>query len=475
MRFAWIVLSVLAVRFMLLALAFPPGDGDLVWQQELGDHILRGGGIPRALGDEVLTASGAPWTPQEWLFGIGVALSKEHGAWLLFAAGSAAAALAALVFTAKRAVARGASALATAAVTALAAICLFESFGVRAQVIAWPFLAATLLLLEVEGPLAFLVIPVAALWSNLHGSAILAPVFATLIALGALLDDRGFTPRVRRFAALAAASGFAICLNPFGVGLPLYALSLFQSPIKEWISEWMVTDITDPGFQLGALPLLFALVAAGGRKRMPWRERLVLGAGVFLLLTAGRNIAIFGIVAAPAAATGFDRLLALLPRRADRPLSARAVKIADRAIPAFSFVVAALVGVMLWNNQDARRDTHLPTAALTALGKIPGEHRLLCLDFAWCSARTPRTRVLLDGRADPFPADVWRDYAAISDLAPNFRERIAARGIDAIVTQRGAALDAALRSLPEWRNAFSDTKYRLWVKRSDDRRGGSKA
>ncbi len=475
MRFTWIILSVLAVRFVLWALAFPPGDGDLLWQQALGDQILREGHIPHSAGAETFTASGSPWLPQEWLFSIGVALAMEHGAWMLFAAASAAAALAALVLTAQRTVARGASPLAVAAATALAAVCLLESFGVRAQVIAWPFLAATLLLLEVEGPLAFLVIPVAALWSNLHGSAILAPVFATLITLGALLDDRAFTPRVRRFAALAAASAVAICLNPFGVGLPLYALSLFQSPIKSWIDEWRVTDIAIASFSFGALPLILAAFAADVRGRMPWRDRLVLGAGIFLLLTAARNIAIFGIIAAPFAAAGFDRLLALLPRRAERPLSARAVKIADRAIPAFTFVMAALVGVMLWNDRDARRDEHVPTAALATLGTLPGEHRLFCLDFAWCNARTPHTRVFLDGRADPFSVDVWRDYAAISDLAQSFRERIAARGIDAIVTQRGAALDAALHALPEWRDVFSDTKYRLWIKRSDDRRGGSKA
>jgi hypothetical protein len=153
------------------------------------------------------------------------------------------------------------------------------------------------------------------------------------------------------------------------------------------------------------------------------------------------------------------------------------VKIADRAVPALSFALAAVVGVVLWNNQEVRRDDHLPTAALAVLGKLPGEHHLFCLDFAWCSpsAQGPRTRVFLDGRADPFPLDVWRDYAVISDLGPAFRERIEARGVDAIVTTRGAVLDAALHALPEWRDAFSDTKYRLWIKSSDEARGRPKA
>jgi hypothetical protein len=468
MRFAWIVLSVLAVRFVLSASAFPPGDGDLIWQQALGDQILHDGRIPHSLGHDTFSAPGAPWTPQEWLFGIGVALSKAHGVWPFFAAAAAASALGALVLIAQRAVARGASALATAGVTVLAAICLFESFGVRAQVIAWPLLAAMLLLLEIEGPAAYLVIPLAALWSNLHASAMLAPVFAGLMALGAFLDDGAPSPRVRRLGTIAVGSAVAICLNPFGIELPLYALSLFASPIKSWITEWKVTDLADMSFRFGAFPLILAAIAADARARMPWRDRLVLGASVFLLLTAARNIPVFGIVAAPFAAAGIDRLLALLPRRAERQLSAREVQIADRAVPAFSFVVAAVLGVMLWNNQEARRDDHLPAAALAALGKMPGEHRLLCLDFAWCSlgAQTPRTRVFLDGRADPYPVDVWRDYIAIVRIAPDFRDRIAERGIDAIVTKRGVALDAALRVTPEWRDVFSDGNYRLWIKAS---------
>lgn len=477
MKFAWIVLSVLAVRFVLLALAFPAGDGDLVWQQSLGAHILREGRIPNSLGAETFAAAGAAWTAQEWLYGLGVALTKEYGVWSVFAAGAAAAAIGALVLTAQRAAARGASPLATAVVTALAGICMFESFGIRAQVIAWPLLAATLFLLEVEGPLAYLVIPLAALWSNLHGSAMLAPVLATLAALGAYLDDGALSPRVRRLGTIAAASGVAICMNPFGLGLPLFALSLFASPIKAFINEWKVTDIADPSFCLGAFPLILAAAAADPSKRMPWRDRLVLGAGIFLLLTAARNIAIFGIIIAPFAARGLDRLPALLPRRVEQPLSARAVKIADRAIPAFAFTVAAIVGAMLWNNREARRDEHFPTAALAALGKLPGEHRLFCVDFAWCSfdARTPRTRIFLDGRSDAFPIDVWRDFAAIAAPRPNFRERIAVRGVDAIVTERGAAIDAALHALPEWRDAFSDAKYRLWVRASADRSSPPKA
>ena len=477
MRFAWIVLAVLAVRFVLTALAFPPGDGDLVWQRALGEHILREGQIPRALGNETFTAAGAPWTPQEWLFGIGVAFSREHGVWPLFAAVSALAALVATALTARRTVMRGGSALSTAVVTALAAVCLFESFGVRAQVFAWPFLAATLLLLEIEGPLAFLILPLAAVWSNLHASAMLAPVFVSLAAFGAFLDDGAPSPRVRRLGAIAAGSAVAICLNPFGIELPLYALSLFHSPIKEWIVEWGVTTIADPAFCLAAFPMILAAAAADAGKRMPWRDRLALGAGVFLLFTAARNIAIFGIIAAPFAAAGFDRLLALLPRQNEPQLSPRAVKIADRVVPAFSFVVAAIVGVSLWNDRDARLDDHLPTAPLAALGKLPGEHHLFCLDFAWCSLgeQTPNTRIFLDGRADPFPADVWRDYTAIELAAPNFRERIDARGVDAIVTTRGAALDAALHALPEWRDTFSDTKYRLWIKTSDEARDRPKA
>jgi len=41
--------------------------------------------------------------------------------------------------------------------------------------------------------------------------------------------------------------------------------------------------------------------------------------------------------------------------------------------------------------------------------------RVFCEDLAWCSVflGDRSTRVFMDGRCDPYPLPVWRDYIAV--------------------------------------------------------------
>lgn len=294
MKFVWLVLGVFAARFLATAIAFPQGDGDLRWQRWLGRTILARRAIPRALGAETFSVAGAHWTPQEWAFSLVAAHATAGLAWVCFAGTIALCAVLALGIVAYHAVRRGASSRAVVFCTALAGIGLFASFGVRVQVVAWPLLALYLLLLDAEGPWAFAAIVVAALWSNLHASAMLAPVLAAVATLGTAVDERGVTLPVRRMLAITGGSAIALCCNPFGWDLPLYALTLFSSPIREQISEWQPTVLSDVSFAAGALPLLLIgllFFADRGGRRV--RDLLLLGATTYLMLGAVRNIAVF--------------------------------------------------------------------------------------------------------------------------------------------------------------------------------------
>ena len=313
MRFAWLVVAIFGARYVTMAVAYPPADGDLAWQRWLGRVIASTGRIPHALGSETVTASGAPWVPQEWLFSLGAAVAVPgSGAWYVFAGAAGLAAALALASTAALAVRRGASPRAVALCTICVGVAFFESFGVRAQVAGWACLAAFVLLLDLRPPWCWVALPLAALWSNLHASAVLAPAVAALIAAAAFANE-GAGPRTRRAALMAAGSLGAICCNPFGWGLPVYALSLLHNPVKAYISEWKATDLGDPSFAFGALPLLVGLVAfaAAGRPGSRARDTFLALAFAYLMLSAARNIAIFAIVAAPIVAEALTRNLAV--------------------------------------------------------------------------------------------------------------------------------------------------------------------
>jgi hypothetical protein len=470
MKYAWLVIGIFAARCFTTAIAFPPGDGDLWWQRLLGAQILRTHAVPRSLGSEAFTAPYAPWVPQEWLFGIAAYLGRSGASWDIFASTCAIAAIAALAIACAQAVRRGASPVAIAVCSLFASISLFESFGVRAQVVAWPMLALFLFLLDVDGPWCYAALAVAALWSNLHASAMLAPILAAACTLGSALDEGKIGARTRRLATVAVFSVIAICLNPFGWDLPHYALGLFNNPIKSYITEWQVTSLGDLSFAFGSLPLMLIAMALGTREGANgersahrWRDVCLLAAFGYLMLSAGRNINIFAIAALPIVASALTRRVAWFALPVERPPST-IDRIAAFGLPAVALVLALVVSQQLVGKIPPA--TGLASAPLAALAKMPGEHDILCTDFAWCSLAlgVPKQRVFLDGRADPYPRDVWEDFVSVLRLDHDWLGMLDRRHVNALVVARDGQVDQALELVHGWHVAYADKEYRLWLR-----------
>ncbi len=462
MRFAWFVIAVFAGRFVATAVCFPHGDGDLGWQRWLGGRILASGRLPDALGSETFTAVGAHWVPQEWLFSILAYLSRGAG-WIAFASLCAACAVATIVLTGRRATRRGVHPYATAVVVSALGIGLLESFGVRVQVLAWPLAAAFLLLLEYDGPQAYAAIAIAALWSNVHASVVLAPVFAGAAFVGTFFDE-GLTARARRLLVIAASSALATCANPLGWRLPAYAVTLFTSPFKSMISEWKHTDIGDTSFAYGALPLVAIVVAFGVRGRRPWRDRITLAVVGWLMLSAARNVAIFCIAAAPIAAESLTAGVTFLRERLGTIAFAVPTRAARWGEAALVVALAAGIGASLVHTErTGGAPDDQPTAALAAIRATPQARNVFCADFAWCSfLLASRDRVFLDGRADPYPQKVWDDFGTIVRVRPAWRKTLRSRDVDTVLVARNAPLESALALDPGWKSTYVDRTYRVW-------------
>ena len=144
MKLAYAIISVFAGALAGAAIHARPIDGDYDWQRWLGSIILRTGRIPGALHSETFSAAGAPWTPQEWAFSVIASIAGTGIGFSIVAFVCGLCVVATLVLVAQRAHRRNASPVTTATVTALCGIALLESFGVRAQVIAWPLVALVL-------------------------------------------------------------------------------------------------------------------------------------------------------------------------------------------------------------------------------------------------------------------------------------------------------------------------------------------
>ncbi len=456
----WACVAAAFAWFISVALRFPPGDGDLLWQQWLGARILREHAIPRALGPETFAAAGAPWTPHEWLFSTVLAFGSEHGApWLipLVCALAAALALATVVLRCRR---RAASPALSAAAAILCALAMIQSYGARAQVLGWMGLATVVWLLEIEGPWAWAAVPATIAWANLHASVFLSPAVAGLFAVAALLRDRRWSPDVTRRASLAAACGAATLATPLGLDLPRYAAGLLASPIRNSISEWGATSITSAAFILGALPLLLILGAFGMRASL--RDRLLAAAFTVVLFTAVRNVPVFALVVAPVA------LSALAAGRAQHAAPPRSARFAAWSAAGVFASLCVLIPALVWHVAPAAQSGLPAGPARALLAQARSQPRVFCEDFAWCSlflGEPGAVRFYMDGRCDPYPAPMWRDYREVMDGNRRWALILQRERIDAILVRRDGALDSLLAERPtQWRKIASDRLARLYVK-----------
>lgn len=464
MKIAWAVILLFCARFALSAWFEPGRDGDIAWQQWLGQQILQSGHIPHALGPETFTAAGAPWVPQEWALSLLLAVTSGSGLFVLAALLATACAATALALTAWSAQKQGASIFPIALCTMLTAFALQESFGVRAQVLAWPLLAAMLFILRnVRGPAVWWIVAIVALWANVHASALLAPALLVAWTVGIAIEERGWNPRVRTYALLTASCLLAVCATPLTFRLPLYALQLFGSPIRQAIQEWQPADITADSFYLGLLPLLLIALVTGIVRPRRWSEFMLFAASVWLAFGAVRNIAVCAIVIAPAVAVQLSKYI---PGRVrvNQLLAERGITVA-----VFALVVPCAF-VVVWNLGHMPRyvEGTLPQRAVAAAATRPGVHNLFCEDFAWCSLalRYSNLREFMDGRCDPFPERVWQDYRAIYAIKPRWTQLLDRDAVDMVLVTRGHALDQALHLQPRWRVAYADRTYELFI-RSD--------
>ncbi|MFN2459229.1 MAG: hypothetical protein ABR591_00850 [Candidatus Velthaea sp.] len=457
----WLSVAAAGGWFGTIALRFPAADGDLLWQRWLGERILRDHAIPRALGAETFAASGAPWTPHEWLFSLLLAFSSDRGApWAVPLLCSVALA-GALIMVVLRCARRGVPPVRAASAVLFCSLAMLQSFGVRAQVLGWAGLTTVVWLLESDGPLAWAAIPATIVWANLHASALLAPVLAATFTLTAFARDRRWTPAVRRSAAIAAGCAAATVATPLGLDLPRYAVALSLSPIRQSISEWGPAGMGSAAFVLGALPLVLLLLAFGARASV--RDRILACAFALLLFSAVRNVPVFALVAAPVA-------LAALPRRGAAAPAAVApgARAAAWALAAVLALMGPALALLVWRAAPARTALLPFEPARTLLRVAASPPRVFCEDFAWCSiflSETRAARFFMDGRCDPYPVPVWREYREVLDGTRRWAAVLDARHIDAILVRRNGTLDSLLAERPHtWRAIASDERARVYVR-----------
>ena len=431
---------------VVVALVVPLPAVDLAYQVRAGAEILATGALPTA-DTWTFTIAGTPWTDQQWLAQVLLAGVHALGGWELLVVLRAAlvGSVTGLLLLAARM--RGADDRTAAVLSLLAFMLAAPALALRPQMFGIVAFAALLLLvtLRERHPRALLVAPLLiAVWANLHGSFVLAPVL-----LGwAWLDDVARGRAWRASLAVLITGCLATLATPYGIGVWTYAAGIGTSPvIAQAVSEWQrTTPFTVPGLLFYLSLAAAAAIVWRGRSRLAWPDALWLAAIALLAVWAVRGLAWWPVGAVPVLA------LALAKPRAKG--SAVGSAGASRASALRGGPLRLLVGVLAvamvvalpwWRSPDALTGRHglltyAPSELAAALRTtvVPGARVFVPQPWgSWFEWAVPDARYLVDARFELFPAEVWTANAAIARGGPDAAAALDAWQIDVVVLPVG--------------------------------------
>lgn len=405
-------------------------DTDLWTHIRFGQFVLSTGHLLR---HDIFSysAPGAPWFNHEWLSDVVIAACYDAAGVIGLKLMKFACAAAIMAMIAAGTAETDASYTVQLAAMLIAALGLRLQIQFRPQLFDYILLAALLALLnrEVRGRCAhlWLVIPIMALWANLHGGFVtgIAVLGLYTVVSGAqdLLAGRGLR-RAIRLAAFTAAALLATLINPFGIREWYVVLAKVKEPI---IAMNLNSEFQSLPAHLAAQPIpilrgyLFAFVIAiaglASIALAPSLDDLPLVA-IALLMTAGwvyavRNMA-FAVIAwcAPLA---HHLELALGKWRRSKPADAASPAVAAMRmqVPILAAAIAFAVATGAFSPRlPISRD--FPVGAVTFMQRH-GLHGNILVEYGWSAYviwhEVPPSRIFFDSFDERFPASVQRSYA----------------------------------------------------------------
>jgi hypothetical protein len=330
----------------------------------------------------------------------------------------------------------------------------------RPQSFAYVLFVAVLWLLldELRSPSrrVYLVLPLLALWANLHGSVIVGSALVSGFALVELFVSLRATPRTvrRRSPLLLVAPWLCVFVSPYATSLPGYYRDvLFSGGFGHYVTEWAPTTLTlqnAPVFLLAAGGLWLLGRTAGTASAF---ETLAFLGLTILALDAVRNAVWLGLLA-----------LVVLPRLVDSLRSSVVEPARLNRLLATAMLVGVLVAIAGVATEPASWFTPaFPSAASDAAATAAGRNGKVFAneqyaDWLMWSHPELAGRVAYDSR---FELLTRRQLQTVVD----FRNRVGAwtsavNGYSVLVLDRTQDGDAAQALLA--RHAFHR------IKRADD-------
>jgi asparagine N-glycosylation enzyme membrane subunit Stt3 len=423
------------------------------------------------------TTLGQSWINPEWLAEIPYYLAfrifAERGIFLMMLLAVDLIIAGVLLLCYRRSGHITASWLATWIAVLLAAI----NIGPRTILFGWLCFLAEMLLLEAfrrGGDRLWLLVPLFALWINLHGTWLIGYAFFIIYlasglvagAWGSIESSRWTPQQWRKLMEVGTASAAALFVNPYGWRLVIYPFDLIfhQQLNVAVIDEWHSVD-----FQSFYGTLIF-LIAAGIMlftlaQRRSWQLYDVLFAllAFYAALTHKRFLFLAGMIVCPMLSIelGSHVFSPYDPRKDKRWLN-----VAFMA----AFFLFGIDHVPSSSSLRAAETRYFPSAALPALNsRCMNQHVLNRYEWGgyliWNAREIP---VFLDSRTDIFDHHgVLLDYLKATQLDNSFAILDRYR-IGCVLLNTDSALVYLLQHSPGWKVQYQDAMTALMVRIAAD-------
>jgi hypothetical protein len=430
-------------------------DPDTMWQVTVGQWIIDHREVP-TVDVYSFTMRGEPWMSTQWLAQVLYAKAFAVAGWsgpVVLAAGAIAVTFALLTRFLFRRLSGGATLTFFAAALALT----MPHMLARPHVLALPLLVAWTAGLTAAADRraapSFWLLPLMALWANLHGGFVFGLALIAALALDAVIGAEASRQKslLMRWVGFGLAALAASCVTPYGWNALLASQKILSlGSALPLIMEWRPADFSSLGaFELTLL-LGVGLVLWRGITLPPMRIVLLLGL-LHMSFAQGRAAEILALVAPLLLAVPLARQIGV----GEAPAIATPVRNAAIA----GVVMALAAGTVLYASVH-RFEPHMhgsPVAAVTELKKLKLSRVFNDYDFGGyliSSGVAP----FIDGRTELYGEKFFVDHNAASGLMEpdNLFRLLEQYKIEATLMRTRSAATKLLDRVDGWQKIYSD-------------------
>jgi hypothetical protein len=432
-------------------------DPDTMWQITVGQWIIDHRAVPET-DIYSFTMYGQPWISTQWLAQALYARAFALAGWsgpVVLAASAIALTFALLAAHLSRRLSESAALVFIATALALTMPHLLARPHALAMPVMVAWIGGLIDAADRRQAPSFWLLPLIALWANLHGGFVFGLFFAGAVALDCVVGAEANARKalVLRWAMFGLAALAAACCTPYGWNAILASEKILAlGGALPLIMEWRAADFSSVGPFEVMLLLGIGLALYRGVKLPPMRIVLLLGL-LHMALAQGRAAEILALVAPMLLAEPLARQIESAAAAAPNPTAP------PRGVLFAGLAVALLAGTFAYASVH-RFAPHMrgsPVAAVVELKKLHVSRVFNDYDFGgYLIANGVPT--FIDGRTELFGEKFFVDHNNASGLMEpeNLFRLLDQYKIEATLMRTQSAATKLLDHMDGWQKVYSD-------------------